>query len=165
MKNNTFSLFIATALVFVMSSCCCNNGKQNQDSCNVENKTEIQTTDKAFIMPFEELNGKWQVISIFGSEIKLSEGQETAYVQFDLGLNQINAYAGCNYLSATINRNARTANALAFDNSLCTEMYCDNIALEDSLKKALIETQSYENEGEIMYFMNENSEKILSLKR
>lgn len=139
----------------------CVRGQNQPGANNAEtNKSEI-VQNRA--MTLDELNGKWYIIKIGGTEFPK---EENLYMNYNTDSLQMSAYAGCNSIGGEISRQGRSIDYMSFDNLLSTQMMCPEFdSRESKLLSALSEVRSFHSENESLCLCNDYSETIIILQR
>lgn len=148
-------LFTGMIALIAISACTSKKDTNSNDAVDV-----------AVTEPVTDMSGKWDIKSIvLNDSISVIPENETPgnnqYVTFEDSTFFIQT--NCN----TFNGGYRIAgDSISFDNAICTEMACDNMAVEDALRKCLhgINKVTVENDSVVRLVGNTASEYILLQK-
>lgn len=137
-----FLSMCAAALVAVMSSC----------------------GGKVSTMPAEELSGEWNVIAIGDASVQTVPDQPAPFLAFDAVNNQLMGNVSCNNIFGSYMTGAE--GQIDLSGLGATRMMCPDMALEDSILKALGEVKKFgQDEAGNLILMNGEGKAVLTLAR
>ena len=90
----------------------------------------------------------WKLIEVNGQAVADGSTQKEPYIQLNSEANRLQATGGCNGLGGTYELKA--PNRIAFSQLMGTLMACENMAVENGLKRALERADSYHVYGDTL---------------
>lgn len=117
------------------------DGKDGIDLCDSSNKPVVTLRKRFYTMPAAELQGKWNVVSVYNMPIP--ESMENApFLIFDIKGNKISGNAGCNRLNGKliINENKDSISIPPF---MTTRMACPGMETENNILSALSSVKTF----------------------
>ena len=161
MKKNLFFFTLLGAMMSCGSTQQTNEGNNANtfDSSVVVVEEGTAAVDERPVS-IEEISGKWMVKE--ANKITVAEGDTSVFVILNIAESQMNASAGCNSIFGEIGKKGRTAAFLAFNNTGCTRMMCqDRDEIERALIEALNNTRSFRLSSGVLNFRNEHGDVVL----
>lgn len=90
----------------------------------------------------------WKLIAVNGKEVTAGTTQKEAYIRLNSESNRVEANGGCNGIGGTYE--LAEPNRVKFSQLIGTMMACENMEVENGLKRALETADSYHLEGDTL---------------
>lgn len=90
-----------------------------------------------------DINGEWKITEVNGKTIKTAQGENEAYLGFDMNEKKVSGCAGCNRVFGNLDIDT-DKQAISFASLASTQMLCANMATENLVKSALAEVTTYQ---------------------
>ncbi len=90
----------------------------------------------------------WKLIEVSGQAVAEGSTQKEPYIQLNTEGNRLQATGGCNGLGGTYE--LKEPNRIAFSQLMGTMMACENMEVENGLKRALESADSYHVHGDTL---------------
>lgn len=111
------------------------DGKDGIDLCDSSNKPVVTLRKRFYTMPAAELQGKWNVVSVYC--IPIPETMEnTPFLIFDTKENKISGNAGCNRLNGKLIISENN-DSISIPPLMTTRMACPDMETENNILSAL----------------------------
>lgn len=113
-------------------------------------------------IPEKEWAGtKWQLVTIDGSRIATSTGNQIPYLEFDLTKKTISGNGGCNSYGGSYDLKD---NNISFTNIFHTEMACDALDTEVLFFQKFSEVKTFVSKPDILQLLDASGNIVLELK-
>lgn len=90
-------------------------------------------------------SGKWELISVNGEDLKISDQEQPVFLEFNVTDQKVTGYTGCNRLFGAYTIKGR---ALTFSRIGSTKIMCSDMQVENKLLAGLRRINRYQIEGE-----------------
>lgn len=111
------------------------DGKDGISLCDSSNKPVVALRKRFYTMPAAELQGKWNVVSVYNMPIPETM-ENTPFLIFDTKGNKISGNAGCNRLNGKLIIN-ETNDSISIPPLMTTRMACPDMETENNILSAL----------------------------
>lgn len=113
-----------------------------------------------------DLSGEWNVVSVNGNKITLTEGAEQPYFGFDTANGRVFGSAGCNRIMGSFDAAKAAEGELNLGNMAATRMMCPDMTTEQSILQACGEVSSFKTakNGDIE-LCNADGKTVMTLAR
>lgn len=123
-----------------------------------------RTHHAATQLPFQELNGEWNVVEMNGTSVAASES--APYLVFDTQSKRLSGNAGCNRIMGAVEYAKEGSDRISFPQIATTRMACPDMSGERELLQTLEHVERFgAAEGDAIALFNEEGERILLLKK
>ncbi len=118
------------------------DGDKKMTLCDSANTPVMVLEKRFFPMTLSELNGKWQITSVLGTEIPQSQ-EKTPYIVFDTDSNSINGNAGCNNFRGKLEASQGNKPTITISSVASTRMLCPDMEIENNILSALNNVKTF----------------------
>lgn len=124
--------------------------------------TSCGTARKA---PVSELGGEWNVVSVMGDKVNVSQGAEQPYFGFDTANGRLFGTAGCNRIMGSFDPKAPDG-TIDLSRIASTRMMCPDMSLENAILQACGTVTSFKvsNNGDVE-LCDAGGKTVITLKR
>lgn len=131
---------VLAALSEVISYRKTSNGKISL--CNSSNRPVAILKKRFYSMTVAELQGEWNVVSVFNSPIPETV-EKVPFLIFDTKGNKISGNAGCNRLTGKLNINGENRLSISIPPVATTKMACPDMETENNILSALSSVKTF----------------------
>ena len=131
---------VLAALSEVISYRKTSNGKISL--CNSSNRPVAILKKRFYSMTVAELQGEWNVVSVFNSPIPETV-EKAPFLIFDTKGNKISGNAGCNRLTGKLNINGENRLSISIPPVATTKMACPDMETENNILSALSSVKTF----------------------